>query len=353
MMLPGKTTWRTASVYRETSDAITIVFDTDAKPFNYKAGQFVTIHLVIDGEAVSRSYSLSSCPDSDEKPSITVKRIEDGLVSNYIFRHAEEIKTWIMEGPFGEFYPGTEVDASQHVFLLAAGSGITPLFSILKYLLENTAVQVTLLYSSKTWQETIFRSVLSYLEKMYAERLIIIYFFTGRDGSAGFTQSNFVDGRISRLALKKILNKGKEAYPHFFICGPYAFIEFIIESLRGMSVEERFIQREYFSSPAERSSSVSLPETSFEVLLHFNEQTNLLEVNPGQTILDAALADRIPLPYSCKQGTCGLCIGKRISGNVHMKNNFALEDSAVAEGNILLCQAHPLDDNVTIELNRF
>jgi ring-1,2-phenylacetyl-CoA epoxidase subunit PaaE len=350
-MLPGKTTWRTASVYRETSDAVTIVFDTNNKPFHYRAGQFVTISLVIVGEAASRSYSLSSCPGNDEKPSITVKRIENGLVSNYIFRHAEEIESWIVEGPFGEFYPGTEVAASQHVFLIGAGSGITPLFSILKYLLQHTTTRVTLLYSSKNWNETIFRSVLGYLEKIYSERFSIIYFFTADGGNADFEQSNYVKGRISKLILKKLLKK-EEVPPYIFVCGPYSFNEFIIENLHALNINDRQIQREYFSVP-DQDSAASLPEKMLEVLLHFNEQSNLLEVNPGQTILDAALTDKIPLPYSCKQGTCGVCTARRRSGTVFMKKNFALEDSAVAAGDILLCQAHPLDNNVTIELNSF
>ena len=351
MMLPGKTTWTTASVYRETSDAVTIVFDTNNKPFHYRAGQFVTLSLVIDGEAVARSYSLSSCPGTDEKPSITVKRIENGIVSNYIFRHAEEIESWIVEGPFGEFYPGTEVMESKHVFLVAAGSGITPLFSILKYLLQNSAMKVTLLYSSKRWNETIFHSVLGYLEKIYPERFSIVYFFTAAGGNAGYEQSNYVQGRISKLVLKKLLKK-EEVPPYIFVCGPYPFNEFIIESLHALNIADRLIQREYFSVP-DKEPSISMPEKALEVLLHFNEQSNLLEVNPGQTILDAALADKIPLPYSCKQGSCGVCIARRISGTVHMKKNFALEESAVDAGDILLCQAHPMDNNVTIELNRF
>lgn len=350
-MIPGKTTWTTASVYRETSEAVTIVFDTNGRPFDYKPGQFINLKLVIDGEAVSRSYSLSSTPGGDEKPAITVKKIEGGLVSSYIFRHAEEISSWEIEGPFGQFYPGPEITGADHVVLVAAGSGITPVFSILKFLLTSSTGNVTLLYSSKSWKETIFKSVLGYLEQQFAGRLSTHYFFTAEAGSEGFEGANGFPGRINRLMLKKILKKRPGSNNRFFICGPYSFIESVTGFLENLEIPQQFIQKEYFVVPTSTTPAIDLPNEKREVLLHLNEQTNLLEVEPGQTILEAALADKIPVPYSCKQGTCGLCTAQKTAGKVYMKNNFALDEERIAAGLILLCQSHPLDNEVTVEMN--
>lgn len=348
-MFPGKTIWTTASVYRETSDTVTIVFDTNRTFFHYQAGQFVSVSLVIDGEAASRSYSLSSCPGNDEKPSITVKKIDNGLVSNYIFHHAQEIDTWTIDGPFGEFYPQQDIIQSKEIVLLAAGSGITPIFSILKFLLTNSEVHVTLIYSTKTWQETIFKSVLRYLENTYPDRFSIHYFFTAEKGNAGFDGASYFNGRISKLVLKRLLGhlKAKEK-AHYFVCGLYAFIDFAIDILKALAIEEKLIHKEYFTTPLQTGPSL-LRENPLEVLLHFNGQTNLLEVHSNQTILDAALADMIPVPYSCKQGACGVCIGKQTSGKLYMKNNYMLDNAQVAAGAVLLCQSYPLDNDVTVE----
>lgn len=351
--MADKIIWTTASVYRETSDAITIIFNTNGVGFDYQAGQFINLSLVIEGENVSRSYSLSSFPGYDELPAITVKKMEGGIASNYIFYHAEEIAAWTVEGPFGAFYPTAEAMASEDVVLLAAGSGITPIFSIIKFLLTNARAQLTLLYSSRKWNNTIFRSVIGYLQHIYRDRLNVYYFFTGQDGSEGFTGSNFFHGRINRLLLKKLVGplNARQTTPWFFICGPASFIESSVGWLHSIGVEEGAIRREYFTAPQIVNPATELPNKTLEVLVHWGIQTSLLEVAHGQTILEAALAEGIAIPYSCKQGTCGRCVANRLSGSVAVKNNFALTAQQVAGGSVLLCQSHPLDNEVTIEVN--
>ena len=125
-------TWKTACIIRETTDAVSIVFDTGGDEFNFLPGQFVNLSLNIDHKIITRSYSLCSAADEDEKPTITVKRVQGGVMSNYILDHAEEIEEWQIEGPHGSFYPDENVMQAGNIVLIAGGSGITPIFSILK-----------------------------------------------------------------------------------------------------------------------------------------------------------------------------------------------------------------------------
>jgi ring-1,2-phenylacetyl-CoA epoxidase subunit PaaE len=202
------------------------------------------------------------------------------------------------------------------------------------------------------WSNTIFQPVLSWLEKTYSTRLTIQYFLTEEKGNAA-EESNYFHGRISKFLLRKLLKKkiANEQSPPVFVCGPYSYIELVTECLKEMGLNEKFIQKEYFAIPVASEQGWELQERTLEVLLHFNEQSNLLSVQPGQTILDAALDDKIALPYSCKQGSCGICVSRLTSGRVQMKNNFSLDKDQVAAGAVLLCQSHPLDDEVTVEVN--
>lgn len=343
-------TWTTASVYRESEDAVTIVFDTNGTSFAYKAGQFINLSLEIEGELLSRSYSLSSSPGEDEKPSITVKKIDGGLVSSYIFDHAGEITGWLIDGPYGNFVVD-DVNQNSQVVLFAAGSGITPVFSIIKYLLKFTNCQVQLIYSTRNWQNAIFRSVLSYLAGIFPQRFRILYFFTGVDGVAGYS-GGFFTGRMSRLAAKKFLggNSVKLQSAKYFVCGPAGFIEHTENMLQSWNVDAAQVSKElFYTGEVEAASGDS---SVFEVLLHYREQTNLLEVMNNQSILEAALADKIPLPYSCKTGNCGVCVGRLVGGEVMMRHHAALMQGQINEGKILLCQAFPVNNEVAIEVEK-
>jgi len=353
-MAPRTYVWKTASVIRETGEAVTVVFDTGGLNFSYKPGQFVNVRLVIDSEAVSRSYSLSSSPCEDERPSITVKRIEGGLMSQYIFHHAEEIQSWFVEGPYGSFCPSAETLQAAHVVLIAGGSGITPVFSILKYLLQHTSSKLYLIYSNKSWENTIFKSVLLYIENVFPGRFKAQFVFTEKGGAGGCPKKDHLVGRLSRLVLKKLINKelgGQVTNAHYFICGPAGLIQTAEETLGSLNVENRSVYKEHFTAPEEENKALVLPDEDTEVLFHFYEQTVLLNVNPGKTILDAALEDRIGVRYSCKSGTCGVCVAKLNNGQVHMRKNFALSEEQVQEGLVLLCQAHPLTNDVTVEVD--
>ena len=344
-------TWNTARIINETADAVTVVFDTKGERFSYKAGQFINLSLEINGEILVRSYSLSSSPGLDKEPAITLKRVPGGLVSTHVTSQTSSIRQWHVEGPFGLFGLPPNLPHNQPLVFIAGGSGITPVYAMIKEALIQTTSPIRLIYSNKTPKDTIFYEALRKLEADFPERLHIQHVFTGEIKDE-IEQPKHLKGRLNRLVLKKLLGLSKSAEALsslYFLCGPEGLIKTGNEALLSFGVPPENIRLEYFSQPAAEGNAL-LPDRTVEVQLHFYEQTNLLDVAPGRTILEAALSDRVPVPYSCKAGTCGVCTAKITAGRVHMRNNFALDENKVKEGYILLCQSHPLDDEVTVEV---
>lgn len=307
--------------------------------FSFKAGQFVNLSLSINGESVTRSYSLSSAPEHDLHPAITVKAVEGGIMSNYILNHAEEIGEWEINGPHGFFHVTTETQTCKWVVLVGGGSGITPLYSILKHLLLTSATNILLVDSNKNEADVIFANVMAYMQEIFSDRLKIVQVFSGAAETRTANWSEIIEGRLSRIRLKKIITQylGDEYLnAQYFVCGPYGLLQLATEVVSGLEIPHHQLQQEYFQPKAEEIT-VSLPQVMQEVLIHHREQSNLLEVDPGKTILEAALEDHVPVQYSCKNGTCGICIGKLTSGNVHMTQNYALQQEQLKQGFVLLC----------------
>ncbi|MEJ8843697.1 iron-sulfur cluster-binding domain-containing protein [Lacibacter sp. H375] len=345
--------WKTAGIIRETSQSVTIFFDTQGIDFSFKAGQFINLTLSINGESFTRSYSLSSAPGEEKYPAITVKAVAGGIMSNYIVGYAEEITEWGIDGPHGLFHVTNEDKNSRWIVLIAGGSGISPLYSILKYLLISSATNILLIYSNKNEEDVIFADALTYMQRSFSHRLRIVKVFTDRTGISNSRWTEIIEGRLTRIRLKKIIKQylGEQYLSaQYFVCGPEGLQNLASEVADGLGIPVNQFHKESFFPKSEKIS-ISLPQIMQEVLLHHYERTNLLEIAPEKTILDAALEDHVPVQYSCKNGTCGMCIAKLTSGNVHMKQNYALQADQIAKGYILLCQSHPLDSNVTVEVN--
>lgn len=351
--MASKQEWTTAFIIEETKDTVTIVFDTGGVPFTYAAGQYIDVTLWIDGVPVTRAYSLSSSPAEDENPSITVKRVPGGIMSNYIFEHREHIHKWHIDGPYGHFIPLASSYTCKHIVLLGGGSGITPLLSISRSILSQSPyTTVTLIYSNRTAEDIIFRHSIEGLTERFKGRFHTWHVLSqATDGTAG-AGATVIKGRLNKLVARKLI-KQATGDPlnnvQYFICGPAALMTTYKEMLQSIKVPAEHIHMEWFA-PEQPDQPVSLPQDPQEVLLHFYEQTNLLDVVAGQSILAAALEDRIPLPYSCKTGTCGKCTAKLTSGEVKMINNYALRQEDVNAGMILLCQSYPLNSDVTVEI---
>ncbi|MDF2191647.1 iron-sulfur cluster-binding domain-containing protein [Paraflavitalea sp. CAU 1676] len=337
-------TWRAAAVIRETHDTVTVVFDTGGAFFTYHPGQYISLTLLIDGEPVTRAYSLSSSPNSAQPPAITVKKITGGIMSTHIVEQAHSIRHWRVEGPFGSFTP----PPGKHFVLMAGGSGITPLYSIANHLLrQSPAINITLLYSCRSQADIIFARQLEQWQHLYPGRTqTFIALSAGQD-----TDHPHLPGRMNKLLVKKLLRKA-EALPtpatHYFLCGPDGLMEQYEAALAAIEVPATNIFRERFNP--ETIATAQLPQQVHEVMLHYYERSNLLEVQPGNTILTTALGEGVPIPYSCKTGTCGKCAGKLVAGHITMPANYALGAEQLQEGMILLCQSYPLNDDVTIEI---
>ena len=342
-------------VIRETKDAVTITFDISESGFNYLPGQFINVSMVINGEKITRSYSLSSSPDLDPYPAITVKRVTDGLMSNYLVDYAEQIPELEIEGPYGAFVPSESSYQSGHIVLLSGGSGITPLLSIAKSLLSKSAgVQLTLIYANRNWSDAIFTAAIETLALEYKDRLTVFHALSRQEGPKPSFTGTLIEDRLSKLLVKKLLKQvtaGKQSGTHYFICGPSGLMKVYHDVLKSLQVSETDIFIERFTAEDEILEKLSLPQITREVLVHFYEQTHLIEIPPATSLLSAALKEGISFGHSCKSGTCGSCVALLTSGKVSMLKNYALTENEVAQGMILLCQSYPLSEDITIEFD--
>lgn len=341
--------WRTASVVQETSDTITVRFNTGNEHFLYKAGQFVNLTILIDGNPVTRSYSLSSVPGLDLLPAITVKKIQGGLMSVYIVDHYTKIMHWQVEGPYGSF---TAPSQCNQLVLLTAGSGITPVYSIAQSVLRSQlAARVTIIYSNRTTDSIIFRKQLEQMKERFGERVKIIHALSQDCESFPECADELIKSRLNKIIIKKLIRKyvDSPASAYYFICGPSSIIKLHQDCLLALDIPAGKMYEERYN-PEEAATAIELPTQMHEVMLHFYDQSNLLEVQAGSNILHAALQDRIAVPNSCKNGTCGKCAAKLISGNIVMKQNYVLRKEELEAGLVLLCQSYPLNSDVTVEI---
>lgn len=346
-------------VTRETDDAVSLHF---WHPWNevirYKPGQYLTVLWPdANGDKVRRSYSLSSSPYTDVSPAITVKRLPGGVVSNYLVSDLKEGDTLEVMQPAGTFCLVPDADRSRTVFLLAAGSGITPLLSIAKsVLMVEPDSHVILLYGNRRLEDVIFRDALVTLKEKYGDRLSLIYALTQPPQNwEGLT------GRLTPQALSEKLLPYRDRIAHetslFFVCGQDDFMtsaRSVLEQLGAAPIAvhtERFVTQkvsDYTSQEPQADSDVS-PQNR-QITLRYEGEEHSLEVAPHQSVLEAALELDIDLPYSCQAGMCTACLGRVLQGQVSLDEYDALTDAEIKEGFILTCVAHPQSADVIIEV---
>lgn len=338
--------WELSEVVQETKDTISIYFNTYGQDFDYQPGQFINISLPINGEVVSRSYSLSSSPN-EKYPSITVKRVAGGIMSNYLLDNANTIREWGIEGPFGNFTLAEPTEVDKYCFL-GGGSGITPLFSMMKFL-KGKAGDLHLLYANRNEEDIIFRTT---IEKLINEGTAkVFHSLTGEFSADAFGEDLF-KGRLNKLIVKKVIKQWFEnpLAVNYYICGPEKLMAVYKEALLSLGVPETQIFSENFSLDSSKGDELILPEEPHEVLIHAYGSTSLIDVKAGQTILESAIENGVPIKYSCKNGTCGSCWGTYSEGTVNMVKNYALTKEEVDNKYILLCQAYPMDEAVTVHV---
>ncbi len=318
---------RVSRVVEETPDARSIVFDVPAElaeRFRYRAGQFLTLFVEVGGVKLKRCYSLASAPGVDAEHKVTVKRVDGGRVSTKLVAELRAGDTLEVEPPAGRF---VLPDGARSLALYGGGSGVTPLMSILKTALASGAARVSLFYANRDEQSVIFRAELDALAASHGDRLLIRHWLDARDG------------RVTPDAI----TPGPEG-AHHFLCGPGPFMELVEARLARLGVPSSHLHVERFVSPAEPAPAPAatvdgdVPE---RVGIEHEAISREVPYVAGQTLLEAALADGIDAPYSCRDGFCGCCAALLLEGKVTMAADDALTPEAKKKGLILACQARP------------
>jgi len=339
-------------VRKETEDTNTLIFEFPARPFDYKPGQFLTLILPIKGEEVRRSYSLCSSPFLQEYPAITVKRVESGVVSNYLNDHMKPGDFFDVMEPAGHFVPELKDGQSKKYVMFAAGSGITPIVSITKsILLVEKNSKVTLVYQNRNENSIIFKKELDELKSEHPERFnqIDVLSQPGEDW-------NGYSGRLNRATSSDILMDiadNKISQFDYFLCGPTEFMQTVTDTLIDFEVPEKQIHKESFYSgePKPKASEKDTPaDQELSVKIHLDGEIHEVLVPSNKSILEAALDQDIDMPFSCQSGLCTACRGKLLSGKVTMDEDDGLSEEELNEGYILNCVSKPIGEGVEIEV---
>ncbi len=330
------------NIRQETQDVKTFTLaGANGEPIQYKAGQFITLLSNHTGTEERRSYSFSSSPEAAEQPTITVKRIDNGIMSRFLFDRTETGHIIEALKPSGFFtLPET---IPQHIFFFAAGVGITPVFSLIKTVLLKSAItRITLVYSNRSITRTLFYNELEAWRNKY-RNFHIEYLFS--------TAPNLSRARLSKLLLPAILTENKyNVQDLYYICGPFPYMRMVMLGLKEAGISADNIRKENFNTNV-ITRIIKPPDEQPHVvnLIKGTDQYSFTSQYPD-TILKSARKHDIQLPYSCENGICGTCVAVCTRGKVWHRNNEVLTNAELAEGMILTCVAYPIGGDVTIKL---
>lgn len=357
-----------SEVRRETGEAVTILLsmsDTQQDALRYLPGQYITVRWREGSREHRRSYSICSIP-GDPHLAFTVKEVKGGKISPILCRKVKPGDTLEIMPPDGRFTADIGQDTRRTLYLIGAGSGITPLMSIARYALEKEPKStVVLLYGSRTEEDIIFREALDRMVAQHQQQFYVYHTLSRPDGGGmGLVKSLFgrkkpewqgLRGRISPAHLADILKTHPTGKQNdlFFICGPGDLIVMAEKTLRDSGIPEEQIKKEFFTAASTdpyHHSHTHPPRAKgqpAQVKVHLRGQEINIEVT-DKSILDTMLDKGFDAPYSCHSGACATCMAKVISGEVDMDACFALSDKEVANGYVLACQSHPVTETVEI-----
>jgi ferredoxin-NADP reductase len=336
---------RIKQIVRETHDASSFVLDVPPEleaTFRYRPGQFCTFRVRVDGEEAFRSYSMSSAPETDADLAVTVKRVAGGLVSNWFLDTLSVGDPLEVTRPAGVFCPR---EADRPVIGLCGGSGITPVMSIAKHVLETTTRAVRLLYANRDRGSVIFADALERLAAAHPGRIDVRLH---HDEDGGFLTSVDVDAFVADSG-------GTDA--DFYICGPGPFMDLAESTLQRLGVGadrvfiERFlVEQQEKDAAAEAAGGIGMgPEVPERVTVILNGKRTDVAYQPGDTLLETARRGGLRPPFSCEAGNCATCMAFLKSGSVTMRANNALTPEEVEEGWVLTCQSVPSGQTVVVE----
>jgi ring-1,2-phenylacetyl-CoA epoxidase subunit PaaE len=339
-------TLRVCALDKTTDNAVVVSFEIPKSlmaSYFFTPGQYVSIEAVINGKAVRRSYSLCSSPEEDILK-VGVKKIEDGLFSSYINDSLKVGHSLIVSSPEGRFVYDTEKQDGS-LLAIAAGSGITPIYSIINaFLSTNKDQYFTLIYGNKSPDQTMFYKELKALETLHSTRFKIHWVFSQ------YNQEGALFGRINPSVINFALNQQEKVPDHSFLCGPETMIVSAKDQLIRKGLSKESIHFELFTPSSEKKEIDTKVKTGiFKITC--DEVTHTLELTPQKTLLEIALDNKIEVPYSCQGGVCSSCIAKVIEGKADMEINQILTDQEVEEGLVLSCQAIAQSESIHLDFD--
>ncbi|WPH15261.1 1,2-phenylacetyl-CoA epoxidase subunit PaaE [Variovorax paradoxus] len=354
---------RVKAVEPDTSEAVIVSFEVPPElqqVFGFTQGQYLTLRRDIDGQDLRRSYSICAGLDDGELR-VGVRKVQGGVFSNWINAHLQPGDTVQVMAPQGRFFVPIEPGSARHHVGIAGGSGITPILSIMKTVLAREPLsRFTLIYGNRQLQSTMFKEEIEDLKNRYMTRLALQLVFSDEQ-----TDSPLGRGVMNREKIGEFLNTLVPAasIDHAYICGPFQMNDEAEAALLTAGVPEERIHIERFGVALPSAASAGqVGAVVHEALPGDAKQARITIVRDGlqreitftegqPSILDAASAAGLEVPFSCTSGVCGTCRAKLVEGEVRMERNFALDKNEVAAGFVLCCQAHPLTERVTLSFD--
>tara|TARA_B100000787_G_scaffold153966_1_gene128480 strand:- start:5991 stop:7037 length:1047 start_codon:yes stop_codon:yes gene_type:complete len=333
---------------RETSNAVSLVFDVpeDLRAnFRFKAGQYITLKTIINGLEIRRAYSICAAPESRELK-VAVKTVENGIFSMYATSQLKEGDVLDVHEPEGKFI--LEPSKSNNYLGFAAGSGITPVLSMVKAVLQQEpSSSFTLIYGNKSSDETMFRSELETLSKEYNSRFNLHYIFSRQKVEGSLFGR--IDVEHTNYFIKDIYKNW--SFKAVYLCGPEEMIKNVSATLKDNSFKESQILFELFTASIDEENISQIKEGFTDVSILLDDEKFSFSMKQTDDILAAALRNDVDAPYSCQGGVCSSCLGKVTEGKAIMAKNNILTDTEVNEGFILTCQAHPTTSIISIDFD--
>lgn len=335
-------------VRRETPNAVSIVFDipeTLKDTYQFIAGQYLNIKYNHEGKEIRRAYSICSAPNSNEVR-VAVKKVEYGAFSTYaneVLKAGDQLE---VEAPEGRFTFQPNVDNTNNYCAFVAGSGITPVMSVIKSVLESEPNSTfVLVYGNKNADETIFHKELHLMQEQYAQRLVVHFVYSR------IRENDSIFGRIDKAAINFVVNnKHKDIeFARFFICGPEDMINTVSTTLQERNISKDLISYEIFTPSTDGNDAIEAQGGTVKVTALVDDEETSFEMLKSEVLLNAVLKAGVDAPYSCQGGICSSCMCKIIKGTAVMKKNSILSDEEIADGLILSCQAIVTSDEIYVD----
>jgi len=351
------------SLHKDTENAVVVSFvisDKLAGAFTFTQGQYLTLKQTINGDEVRRSYSICAGLDDGELR-VGIKLVQGGVFSSWANEHLKAGDILDVMPPRGDFFSTMDPQHDKNYLCICAGSGITPILSIIKTVLtREPKSKVTLLYGNQRTSTMMFRHELAFLKNAHLERFHWINIFS-REPQEVDLLSGHLDNRKGGALNRRLINI--RGFDEFFLCGPEAMISEVSRGLRGEGIAEENIHFELFAASAENArKAIERHQARVQTYKGLMSDVSILSngreyafklATDGENILDAGLRNGVDLPFFCKGGVCATCKARLLEGEVYMDLNQALRPQVIENGYILTCQSHPISKKVVVDFDQF